>query len=126
MFLKNISKNMETMESRSARKKSKMLRKSGEQIDTIRISMISFEAGKIIRHRETGRPLLVLQVLPESVLVSDPTQLGSPVTIQAILERDVDRWCQDTDMECIKVRVVEELNYITTFKYSPLKNGHAI
>ncbi len=88
--------------------------------------MISFEAGKIIRHRETGRPLLVLQVLPESVLVSDPTQLGSPVTIQAILERDVDRWCQDTDMECIKVRVVEELNYITTFKYSPLKNGHAI
>ena len=83
--------------------------------------MNSFEIGAIIRNRRDGTPRLVIGIMPRSVLVIDPTLRGSPIETQAILERDWDYWVRDIDEKCIKVRVLESLDYEISFKYSPVK-----
>lgn len=55
---------------------------------------------QIIRHRLTGRPLLVVHVYRTCTMVVDSEDSNNPTKVMALLERDYYNWLPDEEMKC--------------------------
>lgn len=58
-----------------------------------------YHQGQIIRHKETGQALMVLDCQELYTLVADLRIEGNPTPIYALLSRDYENWVPDLDME---------------------------
>lgn len=63
--------------------------------------MSKFKSGQLIRSIKTGQPFFVVHAYTTGIMVVDPTQ-PNLTPVQVILERDMDDYVRDTDLDCKK------------------------
>lgn len=63
--------------------------------------MTKFRSGQLIRNIKTGQPFFVVHAYTTGIMVVDPTS-ANLTPVQVILERDMDEYTTDTNMDCKK------------------------
>lgn len=81
-------------------------------------AMPMWTPSQIIRHRDTGQPLLVLHVYRTCTIVAPVNSTAMLVTPLVLLEREYHYFTRDTDEEN-----TDPVNYEGHWKYHPVDMG---